>query len=329
MIPKDAKIYVAWHRWLVGSAIMKKLQSLWYDNIVTRTHNELDLTDWQAVKNFFDEERPECVYLAAAKVWGIMANNTYPAEFLYENLQIQNNVIHNSYVFGVKKLLFLGSSCIYPKLALQPLKEEYLLTWLLEPTNEPYAIAKIAGIKMCQSYNRQYGTNFIACMPTNLYGPWDNFDLEKSHVMPAMIRKFHEAKIKNLPLVTLRGDGSALREFLYVDDMAEACTYIMDHFNPSDEQNENGDIFFNIGIGLDLSIKDLAHLIKNIVWFEWEIIWDISKPNGTPRKLMNVDKFAKTNIKAVSLADLLKVEIHPVYRNMMKKAGVIFYNKKK
>lgn len=246
--------------------------------------------DQSAVEIFFSTEKPVYVFLAAAKVGGIWANNTYPAEFIYDNLTIQNNVIHNAWKHGVKKLVFLGSSCIYPKACPQPIKEEYLLTGLLEPTNEPYAIAKIAGIKMCQSYNRQYGTNFIACMPTNLYGPWDNFDLEKSHVMPAMIRKFHEAKVENKPEVVLWGDGTPLREFLYVDDMAAATVFLMNNFEPTKEQNEKGDIFFNIGIGKDLTIKELAETVQKVVWYTGKITWDTSKPNGTMRKLLDVSK---------------------------------------
>lgn len=255
--------------------------------------------DENQVKEFFEKEKPEYVFLAAAKVGGIMANNDYPAQFIYENLQIQNNVIHNSYLSGVKKLLFLGSSCIYPKECPQPMKEEYLLTGPLEATNEPYALAKIAGIKMCQSYNRQYGTNFIACMPTNLYGPNDNFDLQTSHVFPAMIRKFHEAKkstsnssfpSKEEDVVVLWGDGSPYREFLHVDDMADACVFLMNTFNPSQEQNESGEIFLNIGTGKDLTIKELAELMKKIIGYEGKIVWDTSKPNGTARKLLNVEK---------------------------------------
>ena len=287
---KHAKIYVAWHRWLVGSAIVRELNKQWYHNLVLKDHTELDLIDANAVQSFFEKEQPEYVFLAAAKVWGIAANNDYPADFIYQNLQIQNNVIHNSYLSDVKKLLFLWSSCIYPKLSPQPMKEEYLLTGLLEPTNEPYAIAKIAGIKMCQSYNRQYGTNFIACMPTNLYGPNDNFDLQTSHVLPAMIRKFHEAKVKEEKTVTLWWDGTPYREFLYADDMADACIYLMNHFNPTQEQNESGDIFFNIGTGKDLSIQELANKIQDIVGYDGEIVRDTTKPNGTPKKLQDVTK---------------------------------------
>lgn len=284
------KIYIAWHKWLVWSAILRHLQSLWYTNIIYKTHAELDLMDQSAVAQFFADEKPAYVFLAAAKVGGIGANNTYPAEFIYDNLTIQNNVIHNAWKYGVQKLVFLWSSCIYPKACPQPIKEDYLLTGLLEPTNEPYAIAKIAGIKMCQSYNRQYGTNFIACMPTNLYGPGDNFDLEKSHVMPAMIRKFHEAKIHNKEEVVLRWDGTPLREFLYVEDMAAATVFLMDNFNPTKEQNDKGDIFFNIGIGEDMTIKELAETIQQVVWYTWKITWDTSKPNGTMRKLLDVSK---------------------------------------
>lgn len=285
----NSKIYIAWN-WLVWSAIKRNLLARWYSNIITRTHAELDLTNSVLVDAFFAEQKPEYVILAAAKVWWIVANNTYPAEFIYSNLQIQNNVIYSSYKYNVTKLLFLGSSCIYPKLCPQPIKEEYLLTWLLEPTNEPYAIAKIAGIKMCQSFNRQYGTNFIACMPTNLYWPWDNFDLTSSHVMPAMMRKFHEAKVNWSENVTLWWDWSPMREFLHVNDMAEACIHMMTHFNPSKEDNESGNIFFNIGTWEDTTIKDLAYTIKEIVWYEWNIIWDTTKPNGTPRKLLDVSK---------------------------------------
>ncbi len=293
MMDKDNKIYIAWHNGLVWSAIKRKLESLWYKNLIYKTKKQLDLLNQEEVKSFFEKEKVEYVFLAAAKVGWILANNTYPAEFIYQNLQIQNNIIHNSYVYGVKKLLFLWSSCIYPKDAPQPIKEEYLLTGKLEPTNEPYALAKIAGISMCQSYNRQYGTNFIACMPTNLYGPNDNFNLENSHVLPAMIRKFHEAKTQHLPSVTLWGDGSPFREFLYVDDMADVCIYLMDKFDPSTEQNQRGEIFVNIWAGEDISILHLANLIKEVVWYEWEIIWDASHPNGTMRKLLDLSKLEK------------------------------------
>lgn len=289
---KDSKIYIAGHTGLVGSAILRCLQALGYSNLIVRTSSELDLRDSLAVSDFYKTEKPEYIFLAAAKVWGILANNRFPANFLYENLMIQNNVIHQAYLQWVKKLLFLGSSCIYPKFAQQPMKEEYLLTGPLEPTNEPYAIAKIAGIKLCQSYNRQYGTNFIACMPTNLYWQNDNFDLETSHVLPAMIRKFHEAKVKKLTDVTLRGDGSPLREFLFVDDMADACLYLMENFTPTKEQNENGDIFANIGTGKEVSIKYLAELIQKATGYEGNIIRDITKPNGTPRKLQDIEKLS-------------------------------------
>jgi len=286
----SSKIYIAGHRGLVGSAIVRLLQKENYTNLILRTHDELDLLDQRAVAEFFQTEKPEYVFLAAAKVGGIMANNTYPAQFIYENLQIQNNIIHQSYLNGVKKLLFLGSSCIYPKLAPQPMKEEYLLTSELEPTNEPYAIAKIAGIKMCQSYNRQYGTNFIAVMPTNLYGPGDNFDLENSHVMPALIRKFHEAKTKGDKKVIAWGTGSPRREFLHVDDMADGCLFMMNNFNPTKEQNEKGEVFFNVGTGEDVTIRELTELVKEAVCFDGEIVWDVSKPDGAPRKLLDMSK---------------------------------------
>jgi len=286
----SSKIYIAGHNGMVGSAILRLLEKQGYKNIVTRTKEELDLLDVKAVADFFASEKPEYVILAAAKVGGILANNNYPADFLYQNLQIQNNVIHQSYLSGVKKLLFLGSSCIYPRECPQPIKEEYLLTGLLESTNEPYAIAKIAGIKMCQSYNRQYGTNFIAVMPTNLYGPNDNFDLKNSHVLPALLRKFHEAKINGNESVEVWGTGSPKREFLHVDDMAEACLFVLQNFSPTKEQNENGEIFFNVGTGQDLEIKELAEIIKEVVDFKGKIVFDTSKPDGTPQKLLDVGK---------------------------------------
>jgi GDP-L-fucose synthase len=261
-----SKIYIAGHNWLVWSAIKKQLLSKWYTNIICRSHAQLDLLNTTQVKAFFEKEKPEYVFLAAAKVGWIVANNTYPADFIYQNLQIQNNVIHASYLAWVKKLLFLGSSCIYPKSCPQPIKEDYLLTWILEPTNEPYAIAKIAWIKMCQSYNRQYWTNFIACMPTNLYGPNDNFDLQTSHVLPAMIRKFHEAKVNNLSEVILWWDWSPYREFLYVDDMADACIFMMNMYTPTEEENATWNMFLNIWTWEDISIKDLALLIQKIIW---------------------------------------------------------------
>lgn len=279
---KESKIYVAGHRGMVGSAIVRKLTSLGYTNLLTRTSAELDLRNQQQVADFFDVEKPEFVFLAAAKVGGIVANNTYRADFLYENLAIQNNIIHGSYLNKVKKLMFLGSSCIYPKLAPQPLKESYLLSGYLEPTNEPYAIAKIAGIKMCEAYRAQYGCNFISVMPTNLYGTNDNYDLVNSHVLPAMIRKFHEAKDKGASEMTLWGTGSPMREFLHADDLAEACLFLMENYNDSE--------LVNIGTGEDVTIKNLAALVKQIVGFKGEIIWDTSKPDGTPRKLMDVSK---------------------------------------
>lgn len=308
---KNAKIYIAGHRGLVGSAILRKLETDGYTNIVTRTHAELDLTSQAEVKEFFYKQRLEYVFLAAAKVGGIIANSTYPAEFIYHNLMIQTNIIHSAYLYGVNKLLFLGSSCIYPKCAPQPMKEEYLLTGGLEPTNEPYSVAKIAGIKLCQSYNRQYGTNFISVMPTNLYGPNDNFDLETSHVLPALIRKFHEGKIcmsnsltaNNLELetnaselsqplnlstsqppnsVTIWGTGSPRREFLYVDDLADACLFLMENYNSSE--------IINIGTGEDITIKKLSEMIKFIVGFKGEIVFDTTKPDGVPRKLLDVSK---------------------------------------
>ena len=279
---KSAKIYVAGHRGMVGSSIVRGLQKRGFTNLITRNSSELDLKNQQAVDDFFALEQPEYVFLAAAKVGGIVANNTYRADFLYENLAIQNHVIHASYQNAVKKLMFLGSSCIYPKLAPQPLKESYLLTGPLEPTNEPYAIAKIAGIKMCEAYRDQYGCNFISVMPTNLYGPNDNYSLENSHVLPAMIRKFHEAKQNKLPSMTLWGTGSPMREFLHADDLAEACLYLMENYNEKE--------LVNVGTGEDVTIKELALIVQQIVGFEGEIIWDTSRPDGTPRKLMDVSK---------------------------------------
>ncbi|MVN89917.1 GDP-L-fucose synthase [Mucilaginibacter aquatilis] len=286
---KSAKIYIAGHRGMVGSAIKRKLEKEGFENIVVRGSAELDLRSQQAVADFFEQEKPEYVFLAAAKVGGIVANNTYRADFLYENLQIQNNVIHSSYLNGVKKLMFLGSSCIYPKLAPQPLKEDYLLTGPLEDTNEPYAIAKIAGIKMCDAYRAQYGCNYISVMPTNLYGFNDNYHPQNSHVLPAMIRRFHEAKEQGLPSVTIWGSGTPKREFLFADDLAEACYYLMQNFN------EPG--LVNIGTGEDLSIKELAELVKQTIGFEGEILLDASKPDGTPRKLMDVSKLHATGWK--------------------------------
>lgn len=279
---KHSKIYVAGHRGLVGSAIIKNLKEKGYENIIGRTHKELDLCNQEEVRRFFEKEKPEYVFLAAAKVGGINANNTYPADFIYENLIIECNVIKACYDFDVKKLMFLGSSCIYPKNCPQPMKEEYLLSGYLEATNEAYAIAKIAGLKMCQYYNKQYGTNFISVMPTNLYGPNDNYDLENSHVLPALLRKFHEAKINNMPQVEIWGTGTPLREFLHVDDMADACVFLMKEYK--------GNEYFNVGTGKELTINELAEMIKRIVGYEGKIIFDTSKPDGTPRKLLDVNK---------------------------------------
>jgi len=279
---KNSKIFVAGHRGLVGSAIVRLLQKKGYGNLVLRTHKELDLLDQKAVAKFFATEQPEYVFLAAAKVGGIVANNTYPAEFIYQNLTIETNIIENARKSGVKKLLFLGSSCIYPRMAPQPIKEEYLLTGELEPTNKAYAIAKIAGIVMCESYNKQYGTNFISVMPTNLYGPNDNFDLQNSHVLPAMLRKFHEAKASNANEVTLWGSGKPKREFLYVEDLADACIFLMNKYDGPD--------IVNIGTGEDVSIKELAELVQKTIGFKGKIVWDKTKPDGTPRKWLNVTK---------------------------------------
>jgi len=279
---KSSKIYVAGHNGMVGRAIVRRLKKEGYSNIVCRTSTQLDLRNQQAVAHFFAYEKPDYVFLAAAKVGGILANNTYRANFIYDNLMIQANVIHQAYVAGVKKLMFLGSSCIYPKLAPQPLKEDYLLTGLLEPTNQPYAIAKIAGIELCDSYRHQYGCNFVSVMPTNLYGPGDNYDLEKSHVLPALLRKFHIAKTEKQPTVTMWGTGTPLREFLHVDDMADACVYLMHHYN------EKG--LVNIGTGKDISIKDLALMIAEIVGYQGTIEHDLSKPDGTPKKQLDVSK---------------------------------------
>ena len=282
LMEKSAKIYVAGHRGMVGSAIIRKLKQQGYTNILTISSKELDLRKQEDVSLFFANEKPDYVFLAAAKVGGIYANNTYRAEFLYDNLMIEANIIHASYVNKVKKLMFLGSSCIYPKMAPQPLKESYLLTGLLEYTNEPYAIAKIAGIKLCESYRLQYACNFISVMPTNLYGPNDNYDLNNSHVLPALLRKFHSAKIDGHPTVTVWGSGSPLREFLHVDDLAEACMFLMEKYNEAE--------LVNIGTGTDISIKDLAMLIKKISGYQGKLEFDASKPDGTPRKLMDVTK---------------------------------------
>jgi len=279
---KDSKIYVAGHRGLVGSAIVQKLKDSGYENLVFRTYEELDLERQERVETFFDQERPEYVFLAAAKVGGIWSNSQFPAEFIYSNLVIQTNIIHSSYLYEAKKLLFLGSSCIYPKHAPQPMKEEYLLSGYLEPTNEPYAVAKIAGIKMCQSYNRQYGTRYISVMPTNLYGPGDNFDLKTSHVLPALIRKFHEAKMGGDKSVEVWGTGAPRREFLYVDDLADACLYLMNNYD--------GDDIINVGVGRDQSIRELAEMVGEVVGFKGDLRLDHTKPDGTPIKLLDVSK---------------------------------------
>jgi GDP-L-fucose synthase len=302
---KESKIYVAGHRGMVGSAIVRRLKSEGYNNIITATSQELNLKNQSDTLQFFENHQPEYVFLAAAKVGGIVANNTYKAEFIFDNLMIQSNVIHSSYLYNVKKLLFLGSSCIYPKLCQQPIKEEYLLTGELEPTNEPYALAKIAGLKMCQSYRNQYGCNFISVMPTNLYGPNDNYDLQNSHVLPAMIRKMIEAKNSNQSHVELWGTGSPRREFLHVDDLADACYFLMQNY---DEAN-----WLNIGVGEDISIKELAEMIRNIVGFQGELKFNTSKPDGTPRKLLDVSKINSLGWKAK--IDL-RQGIHSVYQEI-------------
>ncbi len=289
---KKAAIYIAGHQGLVGSAIVRALQSEGYSNIITRSRSELDLCDPLATRAFFEQEKPEYVFLAAAKVGGIIANSTYPASFIFDNLAIQLNVIDAAYRSGVKKLLFLGSSCIYPRDCPQPIKEEYLLSQPLEETNKAYAVAKIAGIIMCQSYNKQYGTKYIACMPTNLYGPHDNFDLHTSHVLPALLRKIYHAKQQNSPTVEIWGTGRACREFLYVDDLAQAAIFLMKHYS--------GDEIVNVGTGLDLPIKDLATLIKETVGYEGKLVFDTNKPDGTPRKLLNVDKINNIGWRATT-----------------------------
>lgn len=300
------KIYIAGHRGMVGSAIHRALQQKGFDNFVLRTSSELDLRNQQAVDAFFEAEKPAYVFLAAAKVGGIHANNTYRADFIYDNLMIEANIIKAAKDHSVKKLLFLGSSCIYPKNAPQPLKEEYLLTGLLEPTNEPYAIAKIAGIKLCDAYRAQYGCNFISAMPTNLYGPNDNYDLQNSHVLPALLRKFHEAKLSNAPTVTVWGSGAPLREFLHVDDMAAACLFLMEHYN------EEGCV--NVGCGHDISIKELALLIKDIVGYEGELEFDATKPDGTMRKLMDVGKLSEMGWEyKIGLRDGIQ-QVYDAYR---------------
>ncbi len=296
---RNDKIYIAGHRGMAGSAIKRNLESKGYHNPITRNHSDLDLTNQQAVNNFFETERPEYVFLAAAKVGGILANSTYPAEFIYENIMIEANVIHAAYTNGVKKLLFLGSSCIYPRLAPQPLKEDYLLKGELEVTNEAYAVAKIAGIRMCKHYNQQYGTNFISVMPTNLYGINDNYDLETSHVMAALICKFHEAKMNNAPQIIVWGTGAPRREFLHVDDMADACVYLMENYDAPDIGE-----FVNIGVGEDLTIRELAELIGDIVGYKGEIVYDTTKPDGTPQKLLDVSRLCRLGWKArISLRD--------------------------
>jgi GDP-L-fucose synthase len=294
-----ARIYVAGHRGLVGSALMRRLQTGGYTNLVTRTHAELDLTRQQPVEEFFATEKPEFVFLAAAKVGGIHANNTYPADFIYQNLMIETNIIHAAYVNKVRKLLFLGSSCIYPKNAPQPMKEEYLLTGLLEPTNEPYALAKIAGIKMCAAYNRQYGTNFISVMPTNLYGPGDNYDLQNSHVLPALIRKMHEARERGDKEAVVWGTGTPRREFLYSDDMADACVFLMENSHARDIGE-----FVNIGVGKDVTIRELAELVAKTVGFKGRLVFDSTKPDGTPQKLLEVSRLTQLGWRAkTSLCD--------------------------
>lgn len=308
---KNAKIYIAGHRGMVGSAIHRRLKSLGFENIITRRSAELDLVNQADTEAFFQKEKPEYVFLAAAKVGGIHANNVYRAEFLYDNLMIQSNVINTAFETGVKKLLFLGSSCIYPKMADQPLVEDALLTGLLEPTNEPYAIAKIAGIKLCEAYRDQFGSNFISAMPTNLYGPNDNYDLQNSHVLPALIRKFHEAKENNEPEVVMWGTGSPMREFLHVDDLAEACVFLMETYNEKQ--------FVNVGTGEDIAIKDLALLIKEIVGYEGKLTNDTSKPDGTPRKLMDVSRIHALGWKhKIDLRDGIQ-SVYKSYREHLQK----------
>jgi len=309
---KEDSIYIAGHNGLVGSSILRMLEEKGYTNTITRNRKDLDLRNQSVVLEFFKKEKPKYVILAAAKVGGILANNTYPAEFIYDNIMIQSNIIDSSYRFSTEKLLFLGSSCIYPKFSEQPIKEEYLLTGLLEPTNEAYAIAKIAGIKMCEFYNRQYGTNFISAMPTNLYGPRDNFDLKTSHVLPALIRKIHEAKENRTSSVELWGTGSAKREFLYIDDLAEACIFLLNKYSSSE--------LINIGAGKDISIKELAILIKNIIDYEGDISYDTSKPDGTPRKLLDTRKIKKLGWQAkTSLEDGIVKTYEWYLKNIPKK----------
>jgi GDP-L-fucose synthase len=309
-LSRDARIYVAGHRGLVGSAIWRELQRRGFTRLIGRAHSELDLLDAAAVRKFYAQEKPEYIFDAAAKVGGIQANDQHPAEFLFQNLQIQNNLIHGAYQAGVRKLLFLGSSCIYPRLAPQPLKEEYLLTGPLEPTNEWYAVAKIAGLRMCQAYRRQYGCDFISAMPTNMYGPNDNYDLENSHVLPALIRKFHEAKAAHAPTVTCWGTGSPLREFLYADDLARACVFLLENY--SEEQ------FINVGSGSEVSVRDLAENVKRIVGFEGDVVWDKAKPDGMPRKLMD-----SSRLFALGWRPQVDMEtgIRLAYENFLKRFG--------
>jgi GDP-L-fucose synthase len=307
----DSRIYVAGHRGLVGAAILRKLQGEGYGNTLTRTSADLDLTDAGAVKDFFASEKPEYVFLAAAKVGGILANDTYPADFIRDNLAIQLNVVDAAYRHGAKKLLLLGSSCIYPRLAPQPMKEEHLLTGELEPTNEPYAIAKIAGIKLCQSYNRQYGTDYVSVMPTNLYGPGDNFDLKNSHVLPALIRKFHEAKERDEESVEVWGTGTPRREFLHVDDLADACVYLV--------RTYSGDEPVNIGVGEDVSIGELAGIVREVIGYKGNIVYDTSKPDGTPRKLLDVSRLESLGWRA---STPLRDGIEQTYKWFLKTSSV-------
>jgi GDP-L-fucose synthase len=308
---KNAKIYVAGHRGMVGSGLKRKLEQKKYTNLICRTHKELDLSNQKAVNDFFEIEKPEYVFLAAAKVGGILANSTYPADFIYQNLMIEANVIHAAHLNNVKKLVFLGSSCIYPKLAPQPLKEEYLLTGELEITNEAYAIAKIAGIRLCKHFREQYGANFYSVMPTNLFGPNDNYHPENSHVMAALIRKFHEAKINSYPKVTVWGTGNPMREFLHVDDMADACIYLMENYDACDIGE-----FVNIGTGEDITIKELATMIREIVGYEGDIVYDTSKPDGTPRKLLDVSKLQSLGWEAkIKLRDGIS-KVYSEYSNL-------------
>ncbi len=308
---KDSKIYVAGHRGLVGSAIVRNLEAKGYTNIIYRTHKELDLTNQADVQAFFKEEQPEYVILAAAKVGGIHANNTYPADFIYDNLMIQNNVIKAAHDYKVKKLLFLGSTCIYPKMAPQPIREEYLLTGALEETNEAYAVAKIAGLEMCKFFKRQYGDNFISCMPTNLYGPNDNYHPEHSHVLPALIRRFHEAKEAGLQEVTCWGDGTPMREFLYVDDLANLCVFLMNHYS--------GNETVNAGTGKEVSIKELTELVAKVVGYEGKILWDTTRPNGTPRKLLDVSKAERLGWKyRTELEDGIRLSYADFLNNPMR-----------